>query len=524
MDLKEKLAALRAKIKELATKADITKEEATELESLLEQAEAIKTQLKAAGEVDEGDKELSAEQAAELEKVKKEAADTAVAEAEKKWKADAAKGNRLPGGGEEFNVPYASQFAELSKYDNLDAVDQSLLIGILSSVGPASAAHASPISENAYKALAIKLAEDKTEIGHRGRSAMKAVGIKSLKSDELMQSTLNNYGDEWVGVAYSTSLWEKIRTGTFVAQRIPSFEMPPGMESINFPINETDPTFYKVAQAIDHNATLLFPNATVTSSQQETEVVTLTLGKMGARVPYSGEMVEDSLIPFVGEIKSVLVAAGADQLEHLLIDGDTDASATTNINDKGGTPTSTDLFLLLNGFRKSCLITTAANSRSGGVLGVSDYLETIKLMGSAGINAIDITKVSFIIDPSTHWKSLELAEVLTRDVFAQPTIENGKLTGVFGYKIDVSANMHFQSAVRKANTAGMVDQTTTANNTTGSILAVRWDQWKLGWRRRMTMEVTRYPRSDSWEIVALMRLGMIQRDTEASAITYNLTV
>lgn len=520
MDLKEKLAALRAKIKELATKSDITKEEATELESLLEQAEAIKVQLKAAGEVAEGDEELDAEKEAELEKAKAEA----VAEAEKKWKAEAAKHNRLPGGGEEFSAPYLSKFAELRKYDGLDAVDQSLLIGILSSVGPASAAHAGPVSENALKALAIKLAEDKTEIGHRGRGAMKAVGIKSLKSDELMNSTLNNYGDEWVGVAYSTSLWDKIRLGTFVAQRVPSFEMPPGMESIYFPFNETDPIFYKVAQTSDHDSTMGFPVASVTSSQQETEQVQLTLAKMGARVPWTGEMQEDSLIPFVSTIRSILVEAGAEGLEHVIIDGDTDTSATTNINDIGGTPTATDLFLLLNGFRKSCLVTTTANSRSGGVLAVNDYLETIKLMGAAGINALDINKVSFIIDPNVHWKSLELAEVMTRDVFAQPTIENGKLTSVFGYKVDVSANMHRESAARKANTSGKVDQTTTTNNTTGSILAVRWDQWKLGWRRRMTMEVTRYPRSDSWEIVALMRLGLCQRDTEGSAISYNLTV
>jgi len=524
MDLKEKLAALRAKIKELATKAEITKEEATELESLLEQAEAIKVQLKAAGEVDEGEKELSAEQEAELEKVKKEAADEAVAEAEKKWKAEAAKANRLAGGGDEFSAPYLSQFAELRKYDNLDAVDQSLLIGILSSVGPASAAHAGPVSDNALKALAIKLAEDKTEIGHRGRSAMKAVGIKSIKTSELMNSTLNNYGDEWVGVAYSTSLWDKIRLGTFVAQRVPNFEMPPGMESIYFPFNETDPTFYKVAQTADHDATSGHPVATVTSSKQETEQVALTLGKMGARVPWTGEMQEDSLIPFVNTIRGILVSAGAEGLEHVIIDGDTETGATTNINDIGGTPTSTDLFLLLNGFRKSCLVTTTANSRSGGVLAVNDFLETIKLMGTAGINALDINKVSFIIDPNVHWKALQLAEVLTRDVFAQPTIENGKLTGVFGYGVDVSANMHRESTARKANTSGKVNQTTTTDNTTGSILAVRWDQWKLGWRRRMTMEVTRYPRSDSWEITALMRLGLIQRDTEGSAITYGLTV
>jgi hypothetical protein len=144
-------------------------------------------------------------------------------------------------------------------------------------------------------------------------------------------------------------------------------------------------------------------------------------------------------------------------------------------------------------------------------------------MGTAGINALDRSKVAFIEDPNTHWKALELEEIKTRDVFSQPTIENGALTGIWGYKNYVSAQMHKSSAKRMANTAGKIHATDT-NNTTGSILAVRWDQWLLGYRRRMTLETTRYPRSDSSEIVALMRLGLIQRDTEASAISYNLTL
>jgi hypothetical protein len=40
----------------------------------------------------------------------------------------------------------------------------------------------------------------------------------------------------------------------------------------------------------------------------------------------------------------------------------------------------------------------------------------------------------------------------------------------------------------------------------------------------MTLEVSRFPESDTSQIVALLRLGLGYRDTEASAITYNLTV
>ena len=133
-------------------------------------------------------------------------------------------------------------------------------------------------------------------------------------------------------------------------------------------------------------------------------------------------------------------------------------------------------------------------------------------------------KVEFIVDPNVAWKAMELAEVKTRDVFARPTVENGKLAGLWGYNINTSYFMHYKSAARKCNTAGKVDQDTTTNNTTGSILAVRFDQWLMGYRRRMTLETTRVARADATEIVALMRLGMINRDGEAAAISRNITV
>jgi hypothetical protein len=69
-----------------------------------------------------------------------------------------------------------------------------------------------------------------------------------------------------------------------------------------------------------------------------------------------------------------------------------------------------------------------------------------------------------------------------------------------------------------------VDQDTASNNTTGAILAVRFDQWRQAFKRRMTLETTRIANADSWEIVALARLGLAYRDTEASAITYNVGI
>ena len=425
-------------------------------------------------------------------------------------------------------APHQARFADTRKYDGLSAADLSFMGALLTGKHNGAKGQISPA---AAKALSIKIAEGKSEEDAEGRDGLKALGIEpghvldAAKANEVNYSTLASYGDDWVGVEYSRRLWPAVRGMTFVLDKLPSIEVPQGMESVVVPLESGDPTFYKVAQVTDENATTLTPNATVTSSKLGTAKNTLTLAKGGARTQYSGEMEEDSLIPWAAQLRAQMEKATAENLEHALIDGDTETAATTNINDIGGTPGGSEFFLLVNGFRKSCLVTTTANSRSAsGSFADSDFLATVDLMGAAGLVGSDVTKVAFILDPSAYRKALQLAAVKTRDLFAQATIENGVLNSVWGYPVYRSFFMHYLSTVRKANTAGKVDQDTVGNNTRGAILAVRWDQWLFGWKRRVTMETVRIPRADVTEITALLRFGLLQRDTEGAAISYNVGV
>ena len=146
------------------------------------------------------------------------------------------------------------------------------------------------------------------------------------------------------------------------------------------------------------------------------------------------------------------------------------------------------------------------------------------LMGTAGLAGADLAKCAFIIDPNVYKASLKMATVKTKDVWTNATMESGVLTKLWGYSIFPSWNMHKNSTVRKCTLVGDIDIDTTTNNAYGAILGVRWDQWKMGYKRRMTIETTRFANSDSWEIVALARVGMTYRDTEAAGITYGITV
>ncbi len=454
-------------------------------------------------------------EAAAAEAARKAAEQTRIDDAVKaekaKWEADAAKGRRLPIGD---GAPYIAKDGDLWKYDGLDASEQAVMIGVLQS------AHKN-ISGPALKALAVKLEGDKTETGELGRRAMKAAG---MKTGEIDYSTSGSYGDEWVGIAYSNSLWEAIRVETQVLNKLPQQELPPGVESIYLPLESTDPIWYNVAENTTNGSTVGTPAPTVTSSRLTTGRVSLTLAKLGARVVWSGELDESSLVPFAGQLKAQLATSGAEYLESAVIDGDTTLT-TANINATDGAGGgATDWFTVFAGMRMSALITTAANSRSAaGSLDVTDYLETVKLMGTGGKNALDVTKVGFIVDASTHFKTLALPELLTRDVASSPTIEGGRLVNLWGYPIIVSGSMCKNSAKRLSTSAGDISLTD-SGNLYGTIVATRYDQWKFGWRRRMTMETTRFANSDSNEIVAMLRCGLIQRDTEASAVTYYVGV
>lgn len=411
-----------------------------------------------------------------------------------------------------------------AKYDHIGLNDMAFAAGILETAksnGQSRRGASLPL----YKALAKRLesnVEATSESSRVARHAMKSAGIKA---NEINQSTLANYGDEWVGVYYSGDLWEAIRHEAAILSMLPQMEVPQGAESVVIPLESTDPTWYKVAQAASLTSNPGgIPTNTVTASNLGTANQTMTLAKMGARVLWTGELEEDAVLPYVAQLRQQLAVSGAEYLESAIIDGDTETGATTNINDIADTPGGTEYWLTVDGFRKLALVTNTANSRDAGALTSADFLETVKLMGVGGASAADVTKVGFIIPYQVHYKALELPDVKTRDVFSGATIESGRLTGIYGYPVMTSYHMHKAQASRLVNTAGKIDLDTPGNNTKSAILAVRWDQWKFGWRRRMTLETTRIPAADSTEIVALMRFGLTYRDIEASAISYNVTV
>lgn len=522
-ELLKKLAEVRKSIKSLSALGDdMTDEQAEKLDGFNKQAVKLEAQISAA-------KQLEAEEKSEkarFEQEKRQAVEDAV-------KAEQAKNRRLNLGDA---APYQAKYSDTYKFDDLSAGETALVIDILN-------ANNRPVSGAAFKALSLKIGELKPkENNEESEKAIKYVkgafkahtGIDADLSaiegavkaaTDPMYTGGSLIGSDWVGTAYSSQIWESIRAANVVVNNVPSIVVPDGYSSVYIPLESSDPSWYKIAEATASDATLKVPAATVTASQMATANKQITLGKLGARSLYTGELTEESLIPFAPQLRRQLEVSGMEIVEHVAIDGDTETSANKNINDIAGTPTATDPFLLFDGFRKLALVTNTANSRSAsGSFTIEDFKNTLKLLGTAGLAGADPNMVAFILDYNTMYAAMDLPEVKTRDVFSPATIEEGFLSRVYRVRVLNAFQMHRYSADRKVNTAGKVDQDTAANNTTGSILAVRFDQWKQAFKRRMTLETTRIANADSWEIVALLRWGMTYRDSEASAITYNVAV
>lgn len=464
----------------------------------------------------EREEQAAAVQAAAEAQAKVDAAVTAALEIkEQEWAAK----NRLTGG-----APHVRQFANLDRYDNLDTESLAFMAGILDAA-KAQGRSRQGISEDALKALGVRYAESNDSNHNAVKGAMKMAGMPT-KANELNQSTLANYGDEWVSVGYSAQLWRSITETSNIVGRLPAVEIPQGQESIEMKLDGAPPSFYNVVQASAQSSNPGTVTATIPSSKMGTNKRLITVGKLGGASIFTGELEEDSLIPWMTELRMSLEQEAQAILESLVLDGDTTLTANTNINLINGTPTGQEYYTVLDGFRKLGLVTNTGNSMNCGALTVQKYLDLVKLLGLKGINAFNKAAVSLIQSADVKDWSLRMPEVMTQDVFSNPTLENGDLVRLWGYEVINTPNMHRSNQDATyglaANTAGKIHGTA-SNNVTGSIVAVRWDQWRMGWKRRIKFELERYAMSDSTAIVATMRVGLQSRDNEAAAIAYNVT-
>ncbi len=315
-----------------------------------------------------------------------------------------------------------------------------------------------------------------------------------------MDTAESGYGSQLVGAQYVRDLWMAARTESRVFALIPSFEM-------------TDPTVYLPVEA-DLPEMLLFSEATSASASANTSVntgsnrVSITASKLGFTQYWSGELDEDSLIPFVPFLRQQLATATAHYMDSLVLNGDTTPTSTGNINLDDATPAATKHYLALNGIRKVGITDNTGNSKNvAGALTWSLLKEQQKRMRSETYlqdwgHPTNPQDLIYIADPDTADKAASLDEVITVDKFGPTaTVLTGQLARI-GQSPLISS-----MAMSKTEADGKVS-TTSANNVKGQVAAFNRNGFRVGFRRRVRVETFRDIKTDQFVIALYVRVGM----------------
>lgn len=434
-------------------------------------------------------------------------------------------GHQGNGGGQHINV------GEERKYANMDAVDmvtayelirasKKQLIGMMPELQIVPEAF---MRSMAYKTARLIETGDKGANELAVRSTFRMKDGREIRANEIMQSTAAGFGDEWVGELQGTKLMEKVRQESVVYQALLRLgmdeqELPQGFEGESVPIEGSDPSWYVAAGAANIDANSGNPTPTFATSKFGTGETNITVAKLSAALVYQSELEEDSLIRIAPEARRKIEVSAKDQIDYIALNGDTATGSNTNINAIDGTPASAPSkpsYTLLNGMLKLALVTNTSNSFDAGDTFDEKVFLTLLSKLSPALRQ-DKTKLLFIIDSDTGLAALNISTFKTRDVFNAATIEQGELVKVWKVEVLESGQMSL------ANANGKVQVTTPAGNTRGRLAVVRPDQWLSRWKRRMSMEVTRFAYADAFQVVAHMRWGMGYRDSDSVAVAYDI--
>src|SRR5690606_4897215 len=119
----------------------------------------------------------------------------------------------------------------------------------------------------------------------------------------------------------------------------------------DLPIEGADPSVYFVPETANEDQ-LALAGSTIPDSRIGSGKVQLAAKKLALRVGFSAELVEDAIVPVLSLYRQQAVRAITDSIDYVLLNGDTTATATGNINKDHAAPTATDRYMAFDGLRK----------------------------------------------------------------------------------------------------------------------------------------------------------------------------
>lgn len=356
---------------------------------------------------------------------------------------------------------------------------------------------------SADQVRALNLKELEGEFDRVPKSALFGKSRETAFADAVraMDTAESGFGSQLVGAQYVGSLWEAARPASRVLNLLDSFEMT--APTVYMPVEVGIPEMLYVSESTAYNS------SNYTTSKTSSQRVSVSAAKFVIHQMWSGEMEEDSILPFVPFLRRQAQLSIAHYSDSLILNGDTETGATGNVNLDDAAPAATKHYLAFFGIRHLCISDNTNNLSSAAGAGV-----TADLFNGAYGRMIDGTylhdwgnpispdDVVHVVDPWTKNKALLMDEVITVDKLGRDaTILSGQIGQVFGHPIVSSIALSKTEADGKVSTTG-------TNNIYGQIVTFNRRGLKWGWRRRVKVEVERIPATDQNRIVYSLRAGL----------------
>lgn len=244
-----------------------------------------------------------------------------------------------------------------------------------------------------------------------------------------------------------------------------------------------------------------------------TAEITLTAQEFVVTVYFSDTLLEDSVIDIAEYVTEEIIAAYDNTVHQVLLNGDVDTGSNTNINIIDGNTSAlpdgnkTD-FLKANGARKFA-IDNSGTVDAGGALVLEDIRSARALMGMKGL---DPSKLRLVPDVKTYFKLLNLTQAETMEKFGDAaTVKEGRLVAIDGIKIVNREEM------LQAQAAGTISATW-SNNVKGQIAVIHMPSVHIGWRRKLSIEPSRYAEKRQTGITGSTRMAITFDNTQNNDI------
>lgn len=375
--------------------------------------------------------------------------------------------------------------------------------------------------DDAFPRLALSEFHGKDrELAARGEFELTGAYQQALRAMDTAES---GFGSQLIGAQYVGELWEAPRKLGRIFPLLDSFEM-------------RDPTAYLPVE-VDVPEMLWVPESTANNSSNYATVKTgsqrvqVDAKKFVIHQMWSGEMEEDSLIPFVPFLRRQAALSVAHYSDSLVHNGDTTNAATGNINLDDADPADTKHYLALDGIRHAALVdnTNNATDAAGAITSALLHGQRGKMIDTANLvdwgHPVNPDDLVHIADPATADAMALLDDFRTVDKYgSNATVFNGELGQALGVRVISSI------AAPKTEADGKVS-TTSANNTKGQVTTFNRRGFKVGWRRRVTVESERLPGTDQTRLVYSLRMGLgrftpsgAASGIESVAVLRNITV